>query len=158
PARSWLGSTSTRASWTRSGRSPSCPGRPFIAGCARSSAAWPADALSACASASVVAVGRSGARSHGRPVAVHRRDELVELVAGEAPLAAGRPVAADVARVGPAADCCERHAQVARRLRAREDELAGVAWEHCAGGHEWPRGCFLVVSACPPAPAGGLVG
>ena len=38
------------------------------------------------------------------PVALHRGDEVVELVAREAPLAARGPVAGDVAGVGPAAD------------------------------------------------------
>ncbi len=58
---------------------------------------------------------------------LHRGDELVELVAREAALAAGRPVAVDVAGVGPAADRRQRDADVARRLGAREDELA-VCW------------------------------
>ena len=49
-------------------------------------------------------------------------DEVVELVAREAALAAGGAVAAEVAGVGPAADRRERDAQVAGGLRAREHE------------------------------------
>ena len=40
----------------------------------------------------------------------------------------GRPVAVDVAGVGPAPDGGQRDTQVAGRLGAREDELALVAW------------------------------
>src|SRR5207244_3077154 len=66
----------------------------------------------------------------GRAVAaLHRRDEDVELFAIEAALTAGRPVAADVPGVGPAADGRQRDTEVAGRLGAREDEPALVAWE-----------------------------
>ena len=120
----------------RSARSRSCPARPSTAACARSSAAWRADRRSAVrapleATPAARRRGRSAERRRGLlsactagPVALHRGDELVELVAREAPLAAGRAVAADVAGVGPAADRRQRDAEVAGRLRAREDELA----------------------------------
>jgi hypothetical protein len=65
---------------------------------------------------------------------LHRGDEVVELIAREAALAAGRPVAVDVAGVGPATDRGERDADVAGRLGAREDELP-VAW-----GWDGPEG------------------
>ena len=110
------GGRSTRGSSTRSGRSPSCRARPSIAGCARSSAAWRAD------QATLALWLAADLRSDGGAVAVQRGDEVVELVAGEAPLAAGRPVAADVPGVGPAADRRQRDAEVAGCLRAREHE------------------------------------
>ena len=66
---------------------------------------------------------------------MHGADEVVELSARKASLAPGCPVAADVTGVGPATDRRERDAQVARSLRAREHELAAVAWKHCTRGH-----------------------
>jgi len=101
------------------------------------------------------------AGAHGGAVAVHRADEVVELSAREAPLAAGCPVAADVPGVGPATNRRERDAQVARGLRTREDELSAVAWEHCTRGHVLGLvvfGWLLVFRAPLAQPAGRFKG
>ncbi len=117
------------ASSRTSGRSPSCPARPSTAACARSSAAWRADGGPA------RAVGVAG------PLAAPPRSCRIEVMnssscsRAEAPLTAGSAVAADVPRVGPAADGRQRDAEIARGLRAREHELAVVAWEDGAYGH-----------------------
>ena len=65
---------------------------------------------------------RARAVSVAAPVSLQRAYEVVELIAREASLATGCSVAADVAGVGPASNGCQRDAEVAGRLRAREYE------------------------------------
>ena len=133
-ARSRPEDGSRRASSTTSARSPSSRARRSTAGCARSSDVWRAES-SARGSRSPLRRGQAtcasrrsaAAPSLVRTAALHRGDEVVELGAREAPLAAGGPVAVDVAGVRPAAHGRERDAQVARGLGAREHELAVVA-------------------------------
>ena len=76
--------------------------------------------------------------------APHRRDELIELIARETALPAGRPVAMDVTGVGPATDRRQRDADITGRLGAREDELAiGMGLQGGGEGH-WLALSFVV--------------
>src|SRR5580693_5123550 len=98
-------------------QSRSCRAPRSIADCARSSGVWPAERLPLGAARlappvympPVKAARKSlsgdlrGWRVVGLAGVLHRGDEVVELVAREAALAAGCPVAVDVAGVGPAA-------------------------------------------------------
>src|SRR3712207_3519376 len=92
------------------------------------------------------AASRPSVRARRGVLVLERGEERVELLDGEAALAAGRAVAAQVAAVRPAADGRQRHAEVPRGL-GRGEAQTGVRAVH--RGHAPRFGTDAVVRKLP---------